>query len=90
MLYIQKLNIILEIYQVGYELDSERDEKPEEKYLPQSPNGLRYPIMILRDPDVPLAKVIALINFNYAKKLSVTIVVYSEKENLVRCFVNIF
>ena len=75
--------MILGSYYKGYQLDSERDEKPEEKYLPQSPDGLRYPIVILRDPNVPLAKVIAHINFNYAKKLSVTAMI-CEKEQLVR------
>ena len=73
----------------GYQLDSERDEKPKEKYLPQSPEGLRYPIVILRDSNVPLAKVIAHINFKYAKNLSVTTIT-SQEENLVRRFANTF
>ena len=75
---------------MGYQLDSERDEKPKDIYLPQSPDGLRYPIVILMDPNVPLAKVIAHINFNYAKQLSVTTVVGSEKEVLVRRFANVY
>ena len=82
--------MILGSYNKGYQLDSERDEKPIEKYLPQSPEGLSYPILILRDSNVPLAKVIAHINFNYAKNLSVTTVVTTEKENLVRRFANVY
>ena len=84
------LSIILGLYNNGYQLDSERDEKPDEKYLPQSPDGLRYPIVILKDSDVSLAMVIANINSNYAKQLSVTTIVDGKKEDLVRRFANIY
>ena len=73
----------------AYELDSEKNEKPEEKYLPQSPAGLEYPIVVLRDSSVLLEKVITHITLKYAKQLSLTTVTH-EKEGLVRKFVNFF
>ena len=84
----------LGLYRDGYQLDSENDEKPEEKYLPKSPDGLRYPIVIYRDRNVPLEKIFAHINLKYAKNLSVTIVtefsVKLAEQKLVRKFANVF
>ena len=73
----------------SFQLESEKDEKPDEKYLPQAPAGLEYPIVVLNNDNVPLESIFVYFILRYSNNLSITIVT-DEKEELVRKFTVLF